>query len=248
MPELSRSASRRKTNGAAALSCERADGSVTWQRQEGQLGRFFPLHDLTHFAVETVLGFDARSTACSPTAGTSRISRHRSEERLTEQAHARRDDRRLLRRRAARPEHSATPTISRGRSSTYREEHKMPPPSFGSPTNRLDRDPREARELFAAGSRCPRAKHSSCGSSRDSHGRRRHLSPPDSVVRLSRSADEDSRTPRSRRRRRRRRASLASFAVRRAGLSFIEFFADEALDAVDDVADAVAVGLGLRDR
>lgn len=49
---------KKKTDGAAALSCERADGSVTWQRQDGQLGRFFPLHDLTHFAVESVLGFD----------------------------------------------------------------------------------------------------------------------------------------------------------------------------------------------
>lgn len=49
---------KKKTNGEAALACERADGSVTWQRQEGQLGRFFPLHDLTHFAVESVLGFD----------------------------------------------------------------------------------------------------------------------------------------------------------------------------------------------
>jgi hypothetical protein len=49
---------KKKTNGEAALSCIRADGSTTWQRQEGQLGRFFPLHDLTHFAVETTLGFD----------------------------------------------------------------------------------------------------------------------------------------------------------------------------------------------
>jgi len=48
---------KKKTDGAAALSCIRADGSTTWQRQEGQLGRFFPLHDLTHYAVETVLGF-----------------------------------------------------------------------------------------------------------------------------------------------------------------------------------------------
>ena len=47
---------KKKTDGAAALSCRRADGSVTWQRQEGQQGRFFPLHDLTHYAVETVLG------------------------------------------------------------------------------------------------------------------------------------------------------------------------------------------------
>jgi hypothetical protein len=48
---------KKKTDGSAALSCIRRDGSTTWQRQEGQLGRFFPLHDLTHYAVETVLGF-----------------------------------------------------------------------------------------------------------------------------------------------------------------------------------------------
>jgi hypothetical protein len=47
---------KKKTDGDAALSCVRADGSVTWQRQEGSLGSFFPLHDLTHYAVETVLG------------------------------------------------------------------------------------------------------------------------------------------------------------------------------------------------
>jgi hypothetical protein len=48
---------KKKTDGSAALTCTRADSSVTWQRQEGQLGRFFPLHDLTHYAVETSLGF-----------------------------------------------------------------------------------------------------------------------------------------------------------------------------------------------
>src|SRR4051812_18986744 len=48
---------KKKTDGGAALSCERADGSVTWQRQDGRHGAFFPLHDLTHFAVESVLGF-----------------------------------------------------------------------------------------------------------------------------------------------------------------------------------------------
>jgi len=46
---------KKKTDGNAALSCLRANGSVTWQRQEGAQGRFFPLHDLTHYAVETVL-------------------------------------------------------------------------------------------------------------------------------------------------------------------------------------------------
>lgn len=49
---------KKKADGSAALSCLRADGSVTWQRQEGLQGRFFPLHDLTHFAVETVMGFE----------------------------------------------------------------------------------------------------------------------------------------------------------------------------------------------
>jgi hypothetical protein len=47
----------RKSDGSAALQCTRADGSITWQRQEGARGRFFPLHDLTHLAVEQVLGF-----------------------------------------------------------------------------------------------------------------------------------------------------------------------------------------------
>jgi hypothetical protein len=47
---------KKKTDGTAALSCTRPDGSVTWQRQDGAQGRFFPVHDLTHYAVETVLG------------------------------------------------------------------------------------------------------------------------------------------------------------------------------------------------
>lgn len=46
---------KKKTDGSAALSCARPDGTVTWQRQDGAQGRFFPLHDLTHYAVETVL-------------------------------------------------------------------------------------------------------------------------------------------------------------------------------------------------
>lgn len=39
------------------LRCRRADGSTTWQRQDGRRAAFFPLHDLTHYAVETELGF-----------------------------------------------------------------------------------------------------------------------------------------------------------------------------------------------
>ena len=48
---------KKNGDGSAALSCTRADGSVTWQRQLGVHGQFFPRHDLTHYAVETVLGF-----------------------------------------------------------------------------------------------------------------------------------------------------------------------------------------------
>lgn len=47
---------KKKTDGSAALSCLRPDGTVTWQRQQGRQGGFFPIHDLTHYAVETVLG------------------------------------------------------------------------------------------------------------------------------------------------------------------------------------------------
>ena len=43
--------------GGAVISCVRADGSVTWQRHQGRQAAFFPLHDLTHFAVESELGF-----------------------------------------------------------------------------------------------------------------------------------------------------------------------------------------------
>ena len=56
MPDLSIRI-KKKSDGSAALSCIRGDGSTTWQRQDGRLGAFFPLHDLTHYAVETTLGF-----------------------------------------------------------------------------------------------------------------------------------------------------------------------------------------------
>lgn len=48
---------KRHSDGTASLTCLRADGSSTWQRQHGPLGRFFPPHDLTHYAVETTLGY-----------------------------------------------------------------------------------------------------------------------------------------------------------------------------------------------
>ncbi len=48
---------KRHADGSASLTCTRADGTVTWQRQKGSLALVFPAHDLTHFAVETVLGY-----------------------------------------------------------------------------------------------------------------------------------------------------------------------------------------------
>ena len=47
----------KRADGRAVLRCTRADGSVTWQRQDGRYAAFFPLHDLTHYAIETELGY-----------------------------------------------------------------------------------------------------------------------------------------------------------------------------------------------
>ena len=58
MPDAQRIVIRIKkgTDGRTALSCTRADGTTTWQRQLGAQAAFFPKHDLTHCAVETTLG------------------------------------------------------------------------------------------------------------------------------------------------------------------------------------------------
>ena len=47
----------KRSDGAGVLRCTRPDGSVTWQKQKDRLAPFFALHDLTHFAVETTLGY-----------------------------------------------------------------------------------------------------------------------------------------------------------------------------------------------
>lgn len=44
----------KRTDGTGLLRCTRQDGSVTWQKQNRHAAHF-ALHDLTHFAVETVL-------------------------------------------------------------------------------------------------------------------------------------------------------------------------------------------------
>jgi hypothetical protein len=47
----------KRIDGGALLRCVRDNGSATWQKQQGNHATFFPLHDLSHYAVETELGF-----------------------------------------------------------------------------------------------------------------------------------------------------------------------------------------------
>src|SRR6266498_2072993 len=47
----------KRSDGGGVLRCVRADGSVTWQKQDCRHAQFFALHGLTHFAVESALGF-----------------------------------------------------------------------------------------------------------------------------------------------------------------------------------------------
>lgn len=58
MPELTVQFTKR-ADGEVVLRCVRADGSATWQRHPAKQALFFALHDLTHYAVETELGFRA---------------------------------------------------------------------------------------------------------------------------------------------------------------------------------------------
>jgi hypothetical protein len=46
----------KQPDGSGLLRCIRADGSATWQKQTKQAAHF-ALHDLTHYAVETVFGY-----------------------------------------------------------------------------------------------------------------------------------------------------------------------------------------------
>jgi hypothetical protein len=48
----------RRADGAVVLELRRADGTSTWQKRRGPTADFFAIHDLTHYAVETILGFD----------------------------------------------------------------------------------------------------------------------------------------------------------------------------------------------
>src|SRR5712692_5914803 len=47
----------KQPDGGGVLRCTRADGTSTWQKQGTRHAAYFALHDLTHFAVESALGF-----------------------------------------------------------------------------------------------------------------------------------------------------------------------------------------------
>lgn len=55
MPAMLTLQFKKRGDGGAALTLVRRDGSRTWQRQDRHAA-FFAFHDLTHYAVESVLG------------------------------------------------------------------------------------------------------------------------------------------------------------------------------------------------
>jgi hypothetical protein len=48
---------RRRADGAVIFELRRADGTTTWEKRAGPTAEFFAVHDLTHYAVESVLGY-----------------------------------------------------------------------------------------------------------------------------------------------------------------------------------------------
>lgn len=52
MPTILQIAWKKISADRSSLACQRSDGTVTWSRVHA----FFPVHDLTHFAVESILG------------------------------------------------------------------------------------------------------------------------------------------------------------------------------------------------
>jgi hypothetical protein len=46
----------RRADGSVVFALHRADGTTTWQKRTGPTAEFFAVHDLTHLAVESVLG------------------------------------------------------------------------------------------------------------------------------------------------------------------------------------------------
>ena len=47
----------RQNDGSMVFRCTRTDGTSTWQKHVAKSAMFFPFHDLTHYAVESIFGF-----------------------------------------------------------------------------------------------------------------------------------------------------------------------------------------------
>ena len=47
----------KRADGCGLLRCTRADRSVSWQKQAERHATHFTYHDLTHYVVETILGY-----------------------------------------------------------------------------------------------------------------------------------------------------------------------------------------------
>jgi hypothetical protein len=47
----------KRRDGSIISHFERDDGTATWQRKDGPQANFFAAHDLTHYALETTLGY-----------------------------------------------------------------------------------------------------------------------------------------------------------------------------------------------
>ena len=52
----------KRSDGSVVLKFRRQDGTEDWQKQSGPQALFFPLHDLTHYSVESEL--DIRDAFC----------------------------------------------------------------------------------------------------------------------------------------------------------------------------------------
>lgn len=47
----------KRADGCGLMRCTRSDGSVTWQKQAERHAAHFTYHDLTHYVIETTLGY-----------------------------------------------------------------------------------------------------------------------------------------------------------------------------------------------
>ena len=142
--------SKRRPTDRPRSAARAPTGPSTWQRQDGKLGAFFPLHDLTHYAVETVLGFRrAFYGLLAEGWDLSSFGEAGTEGRLPEDAESRRIDRRLLRSRTHHGQRERAPTNSTRRSATYSPTTNFRRRRFRVDDDQLANIRRVRDELFA---------------------------------------------------------------------------------------------------